>query len=106
MALTGEDLKQIKAVVNEVVIKVVNDATSKLATKTELAEARLATQKDLDTAVSSLATKTDLDRLTTKVDLDRMEARLAAGMGLLERNAYTRLDQHETRINQLEKARI
>ena len=101
MALTSEDLEQIKVVVNEVV----NGATSKLATKVELAEARLTTKKDLQAAVSGLATKTDLDRFATKVDLDRMKARLSSDMGLLARDADTRLDQHETRINQLEKAR-
>lgn len=39
----------------------------------------------------------------TKQDLDRMEARLTTSIGLLERDSYSRLDEHEHRITRLER---
>jgi hypothetical protein len=85
MSLTSEDLNQIKTVVQSVVKTEVASATKGLATKSEL--------KD---AVSGLATKDDLDR---------MEARLPTSMGLLERDTFSRLDNHEHRLQRLEAAR-
>jgi hypothetical protein len=87
MSLTNDDLKQIKTIVSDIV----SGATSGLAAKSDL---------------HRLATKEDLHRLATKADLDRMEARLTTSMGLLERDALTRLDDHETRIRRLEKKAI
>jgi hypothetical protein len=46
-----------------------------------------------------------LSILATKADLDRMEARLIMKLSLLQRDSNTRLDQHEQRISQLEQAR-
>lgn len=88
MALTSEDLRQIKDVVNDVVHSVVhgivNDAVRGLATKDELAA-----------AVAPLATKDDLDR---------MESRMLTAMGLIERDAFGRLDDHERRLRRLERS--
>jgi hypothetical protein len=90
MSLTTEDLQQID--------KIVTGAVSGLATKAELD--RFATKADLE----RFATKADLERFATKDDLDRMEGRLNTSIGLLQRDTYDRLDQHETRISLLEKA--
>lgn len=89
MSLTTDDLKQIKTVVEEVVDKVVD--------------------KRITQAVAPLATKAELAKLAakmaTKDDLDRMETRITTSMGLLERDTFSRLDQHEARITRLEQAR-
>ncbi len=77
MSLTTKDLNQITTIVTTIVA----DATS------------------------DLATKDDLKAFATKADLDRMESRLTTSMSLLERDAFSRLDQHERRITQLEQAR-
>ena len=82
MALTTEDLDQIKNIVKE--------AVAPLSTKAEL---------------DRFATKADLDLLATKADLDRIKARLTTSIGLLERDSFSRLDQHEARITRLEQAR-
>jgi len=93
MSLTTEDLQKI----DKLVTGVVSGATSGLATKSEMQEAmsRLATKAELQEAVSELATKTDLDR---------MEGRLTTSIGLLQRDTFDRLDQHEQRIGRLEKS--
>lgn len=39
-----------------------------------------------------------------KSDLDRMEGRLNTAVGLLQRDTYSRLDEHEARIRRLEQA--
>jgi hypothetical protein len=57
-------------------------------------------------ATAHLATKNELKGLATKADLDHMEARLTTSMNLIERDAFTRLDQHELRIAKLEKAQV
>ena len=67
MALTSEDLNQIKTIVQSVV-------------------------KDLPT------------RMEVQENLDRMETRLTTAIGLLQRDTFARLDQHEARIERLEKA--
>ena len=81
MALTAEDFNKITNIVAQ--------AVAPLATKDEL-------DTKLTAAVSGLATKADLDRL---------ESRLTTSMSLLEREAFSRLDQHEARITRLEQAR-
>jgi hypothetical protein len=83
MLLTKDDLGQIKTIVNDVVTDVVTDKISGLATKVELHE-----------SISAL-----------KSDLDRMESRLTTAIGLLQRDSYSRLDDHDARIARLEQAR-
>ena len=73
MSLTKDDLKQIKGIVTE---------------------ARMATKADLDKVTAKFA---------TKADLDRMETRITSSMSFIERDAFTRLDQHEIRIAKLEQ---
>ena len=96
MSLTSEDLQQID--------KVVKGAVAGLATNTELREAvsDLATKAELKDVKSELTES--MSRLATKADLDRMEGRLATSIGLLQRDSFDRLDQHEVRITRLEKA--
>ena len=77
MALTSEDLQNISNIVDESVNK------AGLATKSELKE-----------VISGLALKSDLDR---------MEARIVTAINLLQRDTYTRLDDHEARIRRLEQ---
>lgn len=79
MALTTEDLKNITNIVNTSADRLEKTLDDKLAA-----------------AVSGLA---------TKADLDRMESRLTTSMSLLERDTFSRLDQHEARITRLEQAR-
>jgi hypothetical protein len=93
MPLTKEDLNQIKVIVNDVVNNVVNDAVNN-------AVAPLATKEEL----KKFATKDDLEKFATKDDLDRMELRLITSIGLLERDSFARLDEHEVRIARLEAA--
>ncbi|HEY6736527.1 MAG TPA: hypothetical protein VI322_02310, partial [Candidatus Saccharimonadia bacterium] len=82
-----------------------------LVTKDEfnVAIGGLVTKVEFNEAVSGLATKKELRAavfpLATKDDLDRMESRLTTAMGLLERDSFSRLDDHEARITRLEKAR-
>ena len=103
MSLTKTDLVQIKTVVNETVTEVVNPLISQamagLATKTNLTS--LATKDEL----KDLATKADVKNLATKADLDRMESRLVTAINLLERDSFTRLDDHEARLRRLEQTR-
>jgi hypothetical protein len=108
MALTQADLNQI----NQIVIKAVAGTATKtdlegMATKSDLDV--MATKTDLDrfatkTDLDRFATKTDLDRFATKNDLDRMEGRLITAINLLQRDTFSRLDQHEARIERLEKS--
>ena len=79
MALTEEDLNNITRIVDASANRLEKKLDDKLAA-----------------AVSGLA---------TKADLDRMESRLTTSMSLLERDAFSRLDQHEARITRLEQAR-
>jgi hypothetical protein len=44
--------------------------------------------------------------VATKADLDRMESRLTASQGLVERDAFAKIDEHETRITRLERAKV
>lgn len=78
MSLTTQDIQQVKEAVEQVV----------------------------DERVEGLATKDDLEektaRLATKADLDRMEARLNTSINLLQRDSFSRLDEHEVRIARLE----
>ncbi len=108
MALTSDDLNNI----NNIVGKAVEGLATKkdlghFATKADLD--RCATKKDLDRFATKVdldrfATKKDLDRFATKVDLDRMEGRLTTAINLLQRDSFTRLDDHDARIARLEKA--
>ncbi|GAC1372919.1 MAG: hypothetical protein NVSMB39_7140 [Candidatus Saccharimonadales bacterium] len=102
MALTTEDLTKITNIVESTLDRAITKAVAPLVTKDEL-------DAKLSAAVSGLATKAELkdavSRLATKADLDRMESRLTTSMSLLERDAFSRLDQHEARITRLEQAR-
>ena len=90
MALTSEDLQNISNIVDESVNK-----------------AGLATKSELKDAIAGLATKSELKEvisgLALKSDLDRMEARIVTAINLLQRDTYTRLDDHEARIRRLEQ---
>lgn len=74
MALTSEDLNKISSIVNQ--------------------------------AVSGIASKAEVSQLTAvlREDLDRMETRLVTAVNLLQRDTYSRLDDHEARIRRLEQA--
>src|SRR5450756_527132 len=100
MSLTNDDFKRIESMVTGAI----TTAITGLPTKAELAG--LATKADLDHAVSGLATKAELTEavsgLATKTDLDRMEGRLTTAIGLIQRDSFSRLDQHEVRISKLE----
>ena len=76
MALSSEDLADIKTIVNEAV---------------DASEVRL---------MRELSKKAD------KADLDRMESRLVTSINLLERDSFSRLDQHEVRLTRLEQAQV
>jgi hypothetical protein len=88
MSLTTEDLNRISVMLDG------------FAMKADLQD--VATKAD----ISGLATKADISGLASKTDLDRMEGRLVSSLGLLERDAFTRLDQHERRITRLEKLEV
>jgi hypothetical protein len=84
MSLTTHDLQQIKGIVTDAV-KPLDDRLSNVEDKLSGVEDRLS-------------------GMATKADLDRMETRILAAMGLIERDAFSRLDEHEERITRLEKA--
>jgi hypothetical protein len=86
MSLTTEDLNRISVMLDGFAMKA---DLQDVATKSDLTS--MATKADL----TSIATKADISGLATKTDLDRMEGRLVSSLGLLERDAFTRLDQHE-----------
>jgi len=100
MALSGDDLENI----NQILENALSGIRAGMVTKTEL-------KTDLEQLESRLearlASKTDLeqleDRLASKNDLGRLEDRLVASMGIMERDAFTRLDEHERRIANLER---
>jgi hypothetical protein len=104
MARTASDLQQIKLAITEMGLATKVDLKG-FATKDGLIG--LATKDDL----RAFATKEDLEhladriemRFATKDDFERMESRLLAAMGLVERDAFSRLDDHERRISRLEK---
>lgn len=89
MALTKDDLNQIKMVVNEVVHDVVHNEVGPEFKTIKADIARLEVQ---------LAEK------ASKTDLDRMEGRLTAALGLVERDHDTRLGNLEMRVERLEQA--
>ena len=115
MALTKDDLEQIKTIVIDASSAIRADMVTKddlkhFATKTDLDE--FATKADLQhfatkADLGRFATKSDLeqmeDRLASKADLAQMEDRLITAMNLVERDAFTQLDEHERRITKLEK---
>ena len=43
-------------------------------------------------------------RADLQEDMDRLESRLTTAIGLLQRDSYSRLDDHEARIRRLEQA--
>ncbi len=58
-------------------------------------------------------TKDDLNQISQIVrtevsglrsDMDRMESRITTAISLLQRDTYSRLDDHEVRITKLEQA--
>jgi hypothetical protein len=104
MALTSEDLKSITSIVNQAV----TNGLSGLASKSELTQvvSGLATKSELTQVVSGLATKSDLTQAMSSLstDLDRMEGRLVTAINLLQRDSYSRLDDHDVRIRRLEEA--
>jgi len=115
MSLTASDLSQIKSIMKDFPTKddlknvPTRDDLKSFATKDDLKS--FATKDDLaglatKASLKDLATKADLKSLAlaTKNNLDRMESRLIAAIGLLERDSFSRLDQHETRITHLENA--
>lgn len=92
MALTSEDLGQITSIIEQ--------AVAPLATIAELDSKLSKLESNFDTKLNSATAG-----LATKADLDRMESRLTISMNLLERDTFSRLDQHEVRIARLEQAR-
>jgi hypothetical protein len=72
MALTSEDLNQIK--------NIVEGSETRLRQEIKDSESRL------------------------RQDLDRMEGRLVTSINLLQRDTFSRLDNHDSRIERLEKA--
>ena len=92
MALTDEDLNNIN--------RIVDASANRLEKKLATAVAGLATKDELDIKLAAA-----VSGLATKADLDRMESRLTTSMTLLERDTFSRLDQHEARITRLEQAR-
>ena len=60
------------------------------------------TSRDFD-KVKIIVTEAVAD-LPTRNDLDRLEGRITTAIGLLQRDTFARLDQHEERITRLEKA--
>ena len=65
--------------------------------------------KNIENVVDNIVTdKVDkiVDNKLTKlkVDLDRMETRIISSIGLVERDSFNRIDEHERRIAKLEQA--
>lgn len=89
MAETSVNLEQLRDLVLELGLK--------MATKADIAD--MATKSD----VAGMAMRADLVGMATRLDLDRMESRLLAGMNIIERDVYSRLDQHERRLARLER---
>lgn len=99
MSLTTKDLQHIRVIVTNIV----TDATSGLAAdikslKTDVRELKTDVQ-ELKTDMQEV--KGDLKGLATKVD--RMDSRLTFSTNLIQRDAFTRLDEHEVRITKLEQ---
>ena len=61
------------------------------------------TDNDIKTIKTIITNATS--NLVSKDDLNHVEARLVSSTGLFERDAFSRLDDHETRITNLERQR-
>ncbi len=81
MSLAAKDFEKIEQIVDRVVERSVAKATA------------------------HLASKKDLERLATKDDLNRLDLRLTTAIGLLQRDSFGRLEDHELRIARLESGR-
>lgn len=77
MSLTNRDLQNIENIVDKVV----------------------------DRKTKNFATKDDLSSVTNSIEvrIGKMESRIVAAMGLLQRDTFTGLEDHENRISRLEK---
>lgn len=93
MSLTTTDLANITTIIKAEL----NESESRLASKADLS----ALESRLESRLTTKMEHMEL-RLTTK--MDRMESRLVTAIDLLQRDAYERLDNHETRLSRLEHA--
>ena len=62
------------------------------------------TSEDLNSIRSIVKEENSMQREELQESMDRMESRLTTAMGLIQRDSFSRLDDHEARIRRLEQA--
>ena len=98
MPLTNEDLGNIQSIVEATIESSVE---AHFESSVEAIVIRIV-QGAVGTSEARLMR--ELSKKADKADLDRMESRLVTSINLLERDTFSRLDQHEVRLTRLEQA--
>jgi hypothetical protein len=98
MSLTKQDLQSIEGILDRKLNGfATKDDLKSFPTKEDIKS--FATKED----IKGFATKDDIKGFANRLDLEKMESRIIAAMGLLQRDTFSRFEDHEQRIARLER---